>query len=234
MVVYAVIFFAVFSVSYTLLLRFVPVTLTPLKAIRFVENIPEGNFWVRSKWVPLEDINMSMVRAVMTSEDNNFMTHWGFDWEQIDKALAHNKRGKRIRGASTISQQTAKNVFCTPARTWVRKGIEAYYTVLIEALWGKRRIMEVYLNIIETGRNMYGVEVPARSVFGKPAADLNRYEAAMIAAVLPNPLRMNVANPSSYVMKRSARIRGMMNNLPVPDFDHPYNDDKATKKKKKG
>ncbi len=226
-IIYAAIFFAVFSVGYTLMLRVVPVTLTPLKVKRFFEGIPSGRVAVRSNWVPLNEINMSMVRAVIASEDNHFMTHSGFDWEQIDIAIEHNRRGRKVRGASTISQQTAKNVFCTPARTWFRKGVETYYTVLIEALWSKRRIMEVYLNIIETGRGMYGVEAPARRVWKKHASDLNRHEASMIATVLPWPTRMNLFRPSSYVVRRSERIRRLMNNVPVPDFDNPANNKPA-------
>ena len=128
-----------------------------------------------------------------------------------------------LRGGSTISQQTAKNVFCLPSRTWIRKGFEAYYTLLIETFWSKRRIMEVYLNVIETGENMYGVEAPARHIYGKSAEKLNRHEASMIATVLPNPIRMKLANPSSYMMRRSAQVRSLMNKLPVIDFDHPEN-----------
>ena len=133
------------------------------------------------------------------------------DWEAINQAFDENREGKRLRGGSTISQQTAKNVFCFPSRTWLRKGFEAYYTVLIECCWSKRRIMETYLNVIETGRNMYGVEAPAREVYGKSAKELNRYEASMIATVLPNPLRMRLQNPSNYMVRRAARVRTLMN-----------------------
>lgn len=180
-------FFITFSLGYTLLLRWVPVTLTPLKAIRLAEHLPEEGLRVRSNWVPLRKVAMPMVRAVIATEDNHFLSHRGFDWDAIDRALDENREGKRLRGGSTISQQTAKNVFCLPARTWLRKGVEAWFTVLIETFWSKRRIMEVYLNVIETGRNMYGVEAPARGVYGKTAAELNAYEASMIATVLPNP-----------------------------------------------
>ena len=162
LVAYLAVFFITFSLGYTLLLRWVPVTLTPLKAIRLAEHLPEEGLRVRSNWVPLRKVAMPMVRAVIATEDNHFLSHRGFDWDAIDRALDENREGKRLRGGSTISQQTAKNVFCLPARTWLRKGVEAWFTVLIETFWSKRRIMEVYLNVIETGRNMYGVEAPAR------------------------------------------------------------------------
>ena len=159
--------------------------------------------------------------AVIATEDNNFMVHNGFDWEAIKKAYNENREGDRLRGGSTISQQTAKNVFCLPSRTWVRKGFEAYYTLLIETFWSKRRIMEVYLNVIETGRNMYGVEAPARGVYGKTAAELNAYEASMIATVLPNPLRRDMAAPSGYMVRRAAQVRSLMGKLGPIEFDRP-------------
>ena len=179
LVAYLAVFFITFSLGYTLLLRWVPVTLTPLKAIRLAEHLPEEGLRVRSNWVPLRKVAMPMVRAVIATEDNHFLSHRGFDWDAIDRALDENREGKRLRGGSTISQQTAKNVFCLPARTWLRKGVEAWFTVLIETFWSKRRIMEVYLNVIETGRNMYGVEAPARDVYGKTAAELNAYGCLM-------------------------------------------------------
>lgn len=214
LLVYFAVFGLTFSVGSVLLLRFLPVTVTPLKVLRLAEHFPEKGFSVRSNWVPLERIGAPMIRAVIATEDNHFPTHHGFDWEAINRAMAENRDGDRIRGGSTISQQTAKNVFCLPHRNWLRKGIEAYYTVLIEALWGKHRIMEVYLNVIETGENMYGVEAPARRVYDKRASELNPHEASMIATVLPNPLRMKLEAPSSYMVRRSARVRSLMNKLP--------------------
>ena len=205
LVAYLAVFFITFSLGYTLLLRWVPVTLTPLKAIRLAEHLPEEGLRVRSNWVPLRKVAMPMVRAVIATEDNHFLSH----------------RGKRLRGGSTISQQTAKNVFCLPARTWLRKGVEAWFTVLIETFWSKRRIMEVYLNVIETGRNMYGVEAPARDVYGKTAAELNAYEASMIATVLPNPLRRDMAAPSGYMVRRAAQVRSLMGKLGPIEFDRP-------------
>lgn len=208
-----------FSLSLVLLLRFVPITVTPLKAIRLHENFAEQGLVVRSHWVPLNKINRSMIRAVVASEDNNFITHKGFDWEAIQQAMEENRSGERLRGGSTISQQTAKNVFCFPARTWFRKGVEAYFTFLIEHSWSKERIMEVYLNVIETGPNMYGVEAPARYIYGKRASELNPHEASMIATVLPNPIRMRLTNPSGYMVQRSARIRTLMNQVPYDIFE---------------
>lgn len=223
LLLYLAIFFVTLSVSSVLIARFIPITVTPLKVIRVIENFPDKGLSVQSNWCSLAHINPIMPCAVIATEDNNFMVHNGFDWEAIKKAYNENREGDRLRGGSTISQQTAKNVFCLPSRTWVRKGFEAYYTLLIETFWSKRRIMEVYLNVIETGENMYGVEAPARHVYGKTAEELNRHEASMIATVLPNPIRMKLANPSSYMMRRSAQVRSLMNKLPVIDFDHPEN-----------
>lgn len=221
LVVYISIFLLTFSLSQVLLLRFIPVMVTPLKVIRYVENFPEKGMAVDSKWVPISSISTDMQQAVIATEDNNFLIHNGFDWDAIDKARESNRQGKRLRGASTISQQTAKNVFCTHDRTWLRKGIEAYYTVLIEMFWPKQRIMEVYLNVIETGKNMYGVEAPARKVYDKTADELNRYEASMIATVLPNPIKMKLVAPSNYMVRRAAQVRTLMNLLPPLDYENP-------------
>ena len=170
LLVYLAIFFFTLSVSSVLIARVIPVTVTPLKVLRLVENFPDkGSSPCNRTGCRCTAINLSMVRAVIATEDNNFLTHRGFDWDAINKALDENREGGRIRGGSTISQQTAKNVFCLPSRTWTRKAVEAYYTFLIETFWDKRRIMEVYLNVIETGENMYGVEAPARQVYGKTA-----------------------------------------------------------------
>ena len=229
LVVYLAVFFVTYSVCSVLLLRFVPVTVTPLKVIRLFENLPEDGLRIHSNWVPLDKISLSMVRAVIATEDNHFLSHRGFDWDAIDQALDENREGGRLRGGSTISQQTAKNVFCPPSRTWFRKGVEAWYTVLIETFWGKRRIMETYLNIVETGRNMYGVEAPAREIYGKTAAELNPHEASMIATALHNPLRMRIAAPSSYMVRRAANVRSLMNKLGKIDFDDPDAGSKSQK-----
>ncbi len=221
LLVYLAIFFFTLSVSSVLLTRVIPVTVTPLKVLRLVENFSDRGLSVQSNWVPLSRINYSMVQAVIATEDNYFLSHHGFDWDAINQARQENREGKRIRGGSTISQQTAKNVFCLPSRTWTRKAVEAYYTFLIETFWNKRRIMEVYLNVIETGENMYGVEAPARRIYDKTARELNRYEASVIASVLPNPIRMKISAPSSYVMRRAAQVRSLMSKLPPIDFDNP-------------
>lgn len=219
LLVYLLLFFVTYSVCSVFLLRAVPVTVTPLKVIRLIENLPQEGLSLQSKWVPFDQISPLMMQAVIATEDNNFASHRGFDWEAINQALDENQEGKRLRGGSTISQQTAKNIFCPPSRTWFRKGVEAYYTFLIETCWSKRRIMEAYLNIIETGRNMYGVEAPAREVYGKSAKELNRHEASMIATVLPNPLRMRLATPSNYMTRRAARVRGLMNQIGKVNLD---------------
>jgi len=169
----------------------------------------------RRHWRDLEEISRDMPLAVMAAEDQKFMEHFGFDMEAIRKAMDFNarKKGKRVKGASTISQQTAKNVFCWPGRTFVRKGLEAWFTVLIEVFWTKERIVEVYLNVAETGKGRFGVEAASLHCFGKPAARLSRSQAALIAAVLPSPRRFDCARPSSYVARRQSWIIRQMNNL---------------------
>lgn len=195
--------------------RFVPVYATPLMFIRCFQQISAGESprW-HHKWVPLEKISRHMPVAVMASEDARFLKHHGFDFDAIQKAAAHNMKGGTMHGASTISQQTAKNVFLWPGRSWIRKGLEAYFTFLIEMMWSKQRIMEVYLNSIETGDGIYGVESVARRHFDKKAADLFRSECALIAATLPNPLRYDSANPSAYMRKRQRQIEREMKFIP--------------------
>lgn len=188
-----------FSIFIVVVYKWVPVPFTPLMVIRYFENPDEE---IHHDWVPMEEISTNMQLAVITSEDQNFVKHHGFDFEAIEKAIENNKKGRRVRGASTISQQTAKNVFLWPARNWFRKGLETYFTFLIEMLWSKERILEVYLNSVEMGKGVYGVEAAAQYWFHKNAANLTAYEAAAIAAVLPNP-RQYRANPaSSYIQQR--------------------------------
>jgi len=164
-------------------------------------------------WVPWPEISKQAAVAVIASEDQKFLGHQGFDLEAIDKALADAKHGRRLRGASTISQQVAKNLFLWPGQSWVRKGLEAWYTLWIEWLWPKQRILEVYLNSAEFGRGVWGVEAASRHFFRKPAARLNRNEAALLAAVLPNPKRFRVDRPSPYVQQRQAWIMRQMSML---------------------
>lgn len=189
----------VFSILITLLYKWVPVPFTPLMAIRYFEN-PEEE--IQHDWVPMEDISRHMQLAVITSEDQNFVNHNGFDFEAIEKAIEDNKKGKRVRGASTISQQTAKNAFLWPARNYFRKGLEAYFTFLIENMWSKERILEVYLNSVEMGKGVYGVQAAAQFWFHKDAKDLNAQEAATIAAVLPNPREYRANPASNYIQGR--------------------------------
>ncbi len=176
-------------------------------AIRFVENKMDGKEVIFSHdWEPIENISINIQKAVIASEDSNFMNHSGFDFEAIEKAMKNNDEGKKIKGGSTISQQTAKNVFLWQDRTYLRKGLEAYFTVLIELIWSKERIMEVYLNSIEMGNGVYGVQAASQHWYSKNAADLSKREAAGIAAILPNPRKFKASNSSAYINRRKDRI----------------------------
>jgi monofunctional biosynthetic peptidoglycan transglycosylase len=189
--------------------RFLPVWVTPLMVIRCCQQVSEGrNLKLSHDWEPLENISPSLPVAVIASEDARFMEHHGFDYEAIEHAAKRNREHpeKRKLGASTISQQTAKNVFLWPGRSWTRKGFEVYFTTLIELLWSKQRIMEVYLNSIEMGEGIYGAQAVAEEHFGKDAKDLSRAQCALIAATLPNPRKFSSKSPSSYMLKRQARI----------------------------
>jgi len=193
--------------------RWIPVYYTPLMLIRSMESCGDASFSTQKKWVAIEGISPHMVQAVVASEDNNFLKHRGFDWDAIDRAIAHNKKSKRLQGASTISQQVAKNVFLWPNRSYIRKGLEVYFTFLVETFWSKERIMEVYLNVVETGRGVYGVEAAAQRYFKKPAAKLSRGEAALIAAALPSPQKRNPGKPSSYMLKRQVDLLQLMGKI---------------------
>jgi len=198
-------------------LRFVPVWFTPLMFIRCAEQISEGReLKLKHSWVSLDEMSPSMPVAVIASEDANFLKHHGFDYKAIENAAKRNMKHpeKRRLGASTISQQTAKNVFLWPGRSWVRKGFEVYFTALIELLWSKQRIMEVYLNSIEMGEGIYGVESVARYHFDTKAKALSRSQCALIAATLPNPRKYSSKNPSNYVLKRQQRIMHEMKFVP--------------------
>lgn len=195
------------STFLVVLFKFVPVPFTPLMAIRAVEQKSAGKEVVFSHtWMPLEEISVHLQRAVIASEDQNFLKHNGFDFKAMEKAIESNKKGKKLRGGSTISQQTAKNVFLWPGRSYLRKGLEAYFTVLIEFIWGKERIMEVYLNSIEMGDGVYGAQEASRVWFRKDAKNLTAYEAAGIAAILPNPRKFRASNSSVYINSRKAFI----------------------------
>ncbi|MGY5846030.1 monofunctional biosynthetic peptidoglycan transglycosylase [Salegentibacter sp. HM20] len=204
------------SILLVILYGWVPVPYTPLMAIRSFENPDEK---IQHQWVPREEISLHLQLAVIASEDQNFMNHNGFDYEAIQEAIEDNKKGKRVRGASTISQQTAKNVFLWPSRNWFRKGLEVYFTFLIETFWSKQRILEVYLNSIEMGRGVYGAEAASRHWFNKSASQLTPFEAAAIAAILPNP-REYRANPASgYIEDRKAWIVRQMKNYGKFSFE---------------
>jgi monofunctional biosynthetic peptidoglycan transglycosylase len=228
-----ILFFAT-SIAWVILARFIPVYLTPLMIIRSVEALADGKTPRNSKdWVSIDKISPNMVQAVVASEDNLFLEHHGFSFTDINKAIKHNKRGKRIRGGSTISQQTAKNVFLWPRRSYLRKGLEAYFTVLIELFWSKEHIMEVYLNVIETGDGTYGVEAASQKYFGKSAKNLTKSQAALIAACLPNPRRFSAGNPSGYILRRESKIISLMGKIEQVDFDKKDTSDEKSRKRKR-
>ncbi len=215
-----ILWFFIISIGVTVVYRFVPVPLTPLMVIRLFEQATDKEMEMKlsKDWVSIDNISKNMPQAVVASEDQKFLDHNGFDMEAMKDAWEANKKGKRIRGASTITQQTAKNVFLWPGRNIVRKGLEAYFTFLIEIFWSKERIMEVYLNVIEMGEGIYGIEAASQAFFNKSAAKLNRQEAALIAAVLPNPRRWSPARPTGYIQGRQSWILRQMNNLKPVGF----------------
>lgn len=195
--------FLVISLSWVLLYKVVPVTWTPLMLKRSIENVDLKGYRNHRTWVDLDEIAPVMVRAVIASEDSRFMEHWGFDFQELVKMKDdHKKKGKKIRGCSTISQQVAKNCFTFCGRSWWRKGFETYYTLLIEFLWSKERIMEVYLNVAETGNGVFGVEEAAMRNFDRHASKLTTHQAVSIASVLPNPV---VRSPKTVSQRYSSK-----------------------------
>jgi len=213
----------VISIGMVFLYKWVPVPVTPLMVIRSVENYqdqkPMG--W-KHDWVSLDQISKNLQLAVICSEDQNFLKHNGFDVEAIEKAYLDNKKGKRIKGASTISQQTAKNVFLWTQRSWFRKGLEVYFTFLIESIWSKERIMEVYLNSIEMGPGIYGAEAAAIYWYKKPASKLSQYESASIAAILPNPLKYKANPATNYIERRKIWIVRQMGYFGKLDYEKAH------------
>jgi len=208
---WVVIGFFASSLYFVILFKFVNPPVTPLMVIRLGEQLFKGEKLVlKKKWIDIEEVSPNMIKALIAAEDNLYMRHDGFDRKAIERAYKNNKRGGRIRGGSTISQQTAKNVFLWPNRTYLRKGLEVYFTFLIERIWGKKRILEVYLNVIETGKGIYGVEKASMIYFGTGSAALTRSQAAMIAAVLPSPRRYSVTRPGPYIRSRQAYLLRMM------------------------
>lgn len=214
--------FFVLSILSVIFFRFVPIPVTPLMIFRCIDQKLAGQpMKLDKKWEPLDKISPNMPLAAFCSEDQNFFSHHGFNWDAIKAAWKHDERSKRLRGASTISQQTAKNVFLSTRRSWIRKGFEAYFTVLIEAFWGKKRIMEVYLNVVELGKGIYGVEAASEFYFHKHAKDLTRQEAAALASILPDPLKWSPVKPGPYLQERQQWIIGQMNSYGSLDFKNP-------------
>ncbi|TDP60277.1 monofunctional biosynthetic peptidoglycan transglycosylase [Flavobacterium dankookense] len=215
----ATLWFIGLSILSVIIFKWVPVPITPLMITRAVENKLEGkDALLTHDWVSIENISPNLQKAVIASEDGNFLKHNGFDFKAMQKAFKNNQKGKRLKGGSTISQQTAKNVFLWQGRSYIRKGLEAYFTVLIELIWGKERIMEVYLNSIEMGNGVYGAESGARHWYRKSAADLTKKEAAGIAAILPNPRKYKATNSSSYINRRKEKIVRVMQHIGKIDY----------------
>ena len=211
--------FITLSILWVLILKWVPVWVTPLMISRSIEYRNDDSFHTHKKWRSYDNISPELAKAVIASEDNLFAEHNGFDWKEMRKAIdEHKSKGKRLRGASTISQQTAKNVFLFPSRSFVRKGFEAYFTVLIELFWSKERILEVYLNVAEMGKGIYGAEAAAQEIFDKSAAGLTRREASLIAACLPNPVQRQAGKPSAYVSRRAGQIRALIPKIAYPEW----------------
>ena len=197
-----------------LLGKFLPVFFTPTMMTRKVDAWMEGKSGkIYSQWSSYEEIDRNCALAVIASEDQLFPNHNGFDFDAMVGAVKNNMKGKRIKGASTISQQVAKNVFLWQGRSYLRKGLEAYFTFMIELIWGKKRILEVYLNVAETGKMTFGVEAACRKFYNHTAQEVSKSEAARIAAVLPNPNRFSIENPSGYVLRRTGQIQRQMRML---------------------
>ena len=209
-----VVAFFVTTIFSVIIYKYVPVYVTPLMVIRTVSSSES----IHHKWISLEDMPKDIVKAVIASEDAHFLSHNGFDFKAIKQAIEHNKKNNKTkRGASTISQQTAKNVFLWPSRSWLRKGLEAYFTVLIELFWDKQRIIEVYLNSIEMGDGIFGIAAVADKHFDKEPEKLTKRQCALIAATLPNPIKFNSAAPSPYMRKRQRVILREMQSVKIED-----------------
>jgi len=207
------------SFAFVTLYHWVDPPLTPLMVIRIVEGALHGEIvGLDQRWVELREVNPTLVRAVIAAEDARFFLHWGVDLKELERARAYNERqnGRRLRGASTITMQCARSVFLWPGRTWIRKGIEVWLAVLMEQLWGKRRILEVYLNVVEWGPGIYGAEAAALRYFGVPASALDPSRAALLAAALPSPRRFNSAAPSAALRRRAGIIAGRASGTALP------------------
>ena len=215
----AILAFVVFSCITVVAYKFINPPFTPLMIIRPIEGVFSGKtVGIDKDWASWDEISPNFFRACISAEDKKFLRHDGFDWQAIQNAKKYNARQKtgKMRGASTITMQTAKNTFLWQGRNYIRKGLEAYFTVLIEAVWGKKRILEVYANIVELGDGVYGVEAASQKYFNKSAKDLTKKEAALIAAVLPNPRRWSPGAPTAYISKRANFIAGRMGGIALP------------------
>ncbi len=209
--------FFMLTVVWVLALRFVNPPVTWLMVQRGFERQGEGKTWKITKdWLAYDALSDNLKRAAMAGEDARFTDHWGFDREAIVDAYQRNKTGGKLRGGSTISQQTAKNVFLWPRRSWVRKGFETYFTLLIELLWSKKRILEVYLNVVETGDGLYGAEAAAQYYYGKSAKSLTKRQAALLIAVLPNPRRWSPVKPTAFINRKANTIVRYMGHSRIP------------------
>ncbi len=212
-------YFLMVSIIWVIAYRFINPPITVLMVLRNMERKANGKpFKTDKKWVNFDDMSNNMKRAAVSAEDQLFLKHIGFDVKAIEKAFSSNAKGKKVKGGSTISQQTAKNVFLWPGRSWIRKGFEAYFTLLVEMCWSKERILEVYLNVIEMGDGIYGAEAAAQEYYGKSATSLTQNQAALIAACFPNPLRWTPRNATPYIRHRQYLILRNMKRLGPLDF----------------
>jgi len=222
--------FFILSIGSVIIFKWLPIPYTPLMFIRCIEQKGDGkSITLKHNWVSLEKISPKLQLAVVCSEDQNYLKHFGFDWGAIQKAITANESGKKLRGGSTISQQTAKNVFLWNGRSYLRKGLEAYFTLLIEIFWSKERIMEVYLNSIEMGNGVYGAEAAAQFWFKKSALKLNKDESAAITSILPNPLKYIANPPSAYINKRKIWVKQQMSFWGNQLDYNKYNDNEGEK-----
>lgn len=216
---YSIFIFIIVSVGIVFLYKYINPPLTPIMIIRTVESVTEGKVqFIERQWVDYDEVSKNLIRAIIAAEDARFMSHFGIDWKAVKDSQNYNKRhkGKKKRGASTVTMQTAKNTFLNHSRNYVRKAFEAYFTYLIEAIWDKKRIIEVYVNVVEWGDGLYGAEAASQKFFGKSALDLSRREAALLASVLPNPHRWSPSKPTNYINKRVNWISGRMNSVQIP------------------
>ena len=206
--------FLAVTILWVLVYRFINPPITYLMVQRGFEHKAEGKEWkIQKSWLGIDELSSNLKKAAIAGEDVNFLKHWGFDFKAMESAFMKNQKGKKVRGGSTISQQTAKNVFLWPGRSYIRKAFEAYFTILIEILWGKERILEVYLNVIEMGDGIYGAEAASQQYYGKTAQSMSKSRAALLIAVLPNPLRWNPSRPTRYIYYKQGLILRNMRRL---------------------